>query len=484
MKLHPGLLVIPCVLLWQFQVGLSQPAQPAGAIASYNESQQALSARFYDPVIAREHLHLIGELIAKYRLIKDGRWPETFNHVQWTLMKQGNVVSRESFAEAGRKLFNPDVNYSQDVAYAKYGVAPYAIVSRRPNGSTYDTPHFISTRDVLSFTDLYYTPNYRVNTSLRFNPQGGYIVLWDDKSIDAVPYDQVFYTPYLGIANALTIVFPTQAGVSGSQTISYAELRSTLPKTQSILGKPILVNHDDPMPDNGGPEALVSLSRLLNTPNRYGINRQDLWKQFAPLQQEFTLLQIQEGATKIGLSTQLQNISLDELKAKSTPALLFLQDDGRIVTLTAIDDDHAVIIDRGFTRNIERSVLEKRYSGQALVPTKALTQNAAIVADDAVRELKLPSLDAEVPQQFVLRNRGTTPITLQLEYPLLGVTESKLSRDTLAPGETATLDLKVKWRSILQAPTQNVLVSLQTNDPVAPRLQLAILLVPPAKAAQ
>ena len=133
------------------------------------------------------------------------------------------------------------------------------------------------------------------------------------------------------------------------------------------------------------------------------------------------------------------------------------------------------------TQNVERNVLEKRYGGEALVPTKALTQNAAIVADDAVREVKLPSLNAEVPQQFVLRNTGTTPITLQLEYPLLGVTESKLSKDVIAPGETATLDLKVKWRSILKAPYQNVLVSLQTNDPIVPRLQLAILLTPPGQ---
>ena len=180
----------------------------------------------------------------------------------------------------------------------------------------------------------------------------------------------------------------------------------------------------------------------------------------------------------------MQKQILAQLQKSGTPALIFLKDDGRIVTLTALDDDRAVVIDRGLTRNVERNVLEKRYSGEALIPTKALTQNAAIVADDAVREVKLPSLDAEVPQQFVLRNTSTTPITLQLEYPLLGVTESKLSKGIIAPGETATLDLKVKWRSILKAPYQNVLVSIQTNDPIVPRLQLAILLTPPDGAGK
>ena len=153
--------------------------------------------------------------------------------------------------------------------------------------------------------------------------------------------------------------------------------------------------------------------------------------------------------------------------------------------MLAVNSKFAIILDRGRTFITEIAKLQERLGSpqfEALVPTKALTQNAAIVADDAVREVKLPSLDAEVPQQFVLRNMGTTPITLQLEYPLLGITESKLSKDIIAPGETATLDIKVKWRSILEAPYQNVLVSIQTNDPIVPRLQLAILLTPPATA--
>ena len=229
---------------------------------------------------------------------------------------------------------------------------------------------------------------------------------------------------------------------------------------------------------------MIRLSRRLAVSNANGIDREQLWQVFPPDKSEFNLLEVQNGASKLELQTQVEHRTLSQLQASGSPALLFLQDDGRIVTLTAIDDDRAVVIDRGHTRNVERSVLEKRYSGEALVPTKAVTQNAAIVTDDAVREVKLPSLEAEVPQQFVLRNTGTQPITLQLEYPLLGVTESKLSRDVIPPGEAATLDLKVKWRSILKAPYQNVLVSVATNDPIVPRLQLALLLTPPANAGK
>ncbi len=247
-----------------------------------------------------------------------------------------------------------------------------------------------------------------------------------------------------------------------------------------LIGKPEI--NTNVVDDNGGPESLVQLSRRVTYPTIYGIDREQLWKQFDPAQPEFTLSDIQAGATKLGLDTRVQKLTLAQLQASGMAAALFLKDDGRIVTLTALDANRAVVIDRGLTRNVERSVLEGRYSGEALVPTKAVAQSAGIVAEDAVRSIQLPSLDAEVPQLFTLRNTGKTPLTLQLEYPLLGVTDSKLSKDTLAPGETATLDLKVKWRSILKAPTQNVLVSLQTNDPIVPRLQLAILLNPPKVA--
>ncbi len=209
------------------------------------------------------------------------------------------------------------------------------------------------------------------------------------------------------------------------------------------------------------------------------LERPKVWSLFPLYKTEFTLKDVHLVASKADIALKLENFQLTDVDKAKSAAILFLKDDGRIVTLTAIDDDRAVVIDRGLTRNVERSVLEARYSGEALIPTKALTQNAGIVADDAVREVKLSSLEAAVPQSVTLHNTGKTPVTLQLEYPLLGVTEAKLSKDTLAPGETATLDLKIKWRSILKAPTQNVLVSLQTSDPIVPRLQLAWLLVPP-----
>ena len=164
-------------------------------------------------------------------------------------------------------------------------------------------------------------------------------------------------------------------------------------------------------------------------------------------------------------------------KKNGAPALLFLQDSGHIVTMTALDDDRAVIVDKGETQNIARTDLEKRYFGDALVPAQMLT--SSVVARDNVRLIELTARDAEVTQQVEIRNHGTQELSLQLEPLAPGITSAQLSASTLAPGEVATLDVKLKWRSVAQTRRQNVLFSVRTNDPVAPSLQIAFLLVAP-----
>lgn len=127
---------------------------------------------------------------------------------------------------------------------------------------------------------------------------------------------------------------------------------------------------------------------------------------------------------------------------------------------------------------VQPEILENCYSGKALLPVKADAFRAALIAEDAVREIALQNLQEEVAQQVTLRNTGDKPVQLQVEHTLLGATQAKLSKDILAPGENATLDLRLKWRTILRGKQQNVLVSLKTNDPIMPRLQLAFVLRP------
>jgi hypothetical protein len=370
-------------------------------------------------------------------------------------------------------------DFLEQMASKKQGsssfIVPYFIKTRRLSGVPYFTPKSKGSRDVILYTDKFFSANGKTA-----NPMGFYTVLWDDMSIDLIPYDCLFYS--IRLTEDPQTYFRSKGfmGEGGllDNTLSYEEFWVNAKYKYPPIGKKSDKVDNFPTTDNGI-DSLVILSRYLSNESRYGIDRDDLWSTFDSKKTEFSLNEVELGAKRLKIPVQVVKSSLSELDNKKTVASLFLKDDGRIVTLTALDDDRAVVVDRGLTRNVERSVLEKRYSGEALVPTKALTQKANIVADDAVRQVQLKTLEEEVLQSVTFRNTGKTAVKLELEYPLLGVTESKLSKDSLAPGETATLDLKIKWRSILKVPTQNVLVSLQTSDPIVPRLQLAFLLVPP-----
>ncbi len=419
-------------------------------------------------VDARRTMSNLFSYIQDFRSLNMGKYPHSLGDVivsAYAKKKRGKMIRGDLY----------DINVKFRPEKMPLGTLFYNVFDKRPDGSLISSPKIRGNKDVIASSDTYFFGDTQDATA----PRGGFVVLRDDGDIEFAPYDETFFQINGG---TYTRCFLMQPGVDPTSTLSYSEVFDHLSMGRADVGKPITSKATTPIEDNNGPEGLVHLSRRVLLPNIYGIDREQLWKQFDPSQPEFTLSDIQVGATKLGLDTQVQKLSLSQLQKISSPVLLFLKDDGRIVTLTALDNNRAVVIDRGLTHNVERSVLEARYSGEALVPTKALTQSAGIVADDAVRSVQLKSFDEEVPQTFTLRNTGKMPITLQLEYPMLGVTESKLSKDTLAPGETATLDLKVKWRSILKAPYQNILVSIQTNDPIVPRLQLAILLNPPQGA--
>lgn len=339
-------------------------------------------------------------------------------------------------------------------------------------------------KDYYAYSDLYLKEReIRDAEGKIYNPSGFYLTLQEDGKIAKIPFDLAgqgrgssvsALTPLVEAEpTATTIWFPNQASIP-FQSVSFEE------RWAYRTGyKRYLPQKKNGIFDNGGPESLLHLSRRLNFPSIYGIDRETLWQIFDPAQPEFTLQQVNAGAKKLGLDTQVEKINLSDLEKTASPALLFLKDDKRIVALTALDDDHAVVVDRGLTRIVKRGLLEERYSGEALTSPQS---KPSVIAENGVREITLNSYEDESSQQVTLRNVSTQTANLQLEYPLLGVTDASLSKETLAPNETAILNLKMKWRSIFSAPYQNVLVSLFTGEN-QPRVQLAFLLTPPAGLA-
>ncbi len=441
------------------------------------EKQSVAESATTVPQNAKRGFDAIHFLITTYRGEHNGQFPNGLQEVIDALLSSKRPAEDvKRIQDKFSLLVNPDAELSDDPITKHYAklVQSYTLLWARPDGGQFLAPRPENTMDVQAYTEIYL--RHQIG---KIKQQGvtceafmvGYYLLDTNGIVRFVPADETYLyrKPNTGLFRA----FLGQAGIpfeAMSQTESFLRVPN---KSERVFYKPE-ASKDEYISDNGGPESLVHLSRRLNFPNRYGLDREKLWQTFDPAQAEFNLNQIQAGAQKLGLPAEVKKVGLTELEG--TPALLFLKDDGRIVTLTALDDDRAVVIDRGVTRIVPREVLGKRYGGEALVPSQG---KISLVAQDAVRAVSLKSYEDEVQQSVTLHNTSAKPVTLQLDYPLLGVTEAKLSQQTLAPGETATLDLKMKWRTVLPTPTQNVLVSLSTGEG-QPRLQLAFLLVPPA----
>ena len=431
-------------------------------------------------------LKRIYSYILEYRRSNDGRYPKSMSEIV-ALIRKG-AKSKESAMTLLTELSNTEMqNGLSKQSQRERLVIPYVVTDVRPDGSPIGSAKTANTRDVLASTNIYVHDRLETSRGKDFVNAGGYyLVLWDDGNVEAVPFDQIIYvvdgersyTAYYG-----------QAGVPADRSLSYEQFW-THDSTQVLpIGKPIPEGMDGPIKDNGGPDSLMALSHLLSAPIvtspylQFGIGREKMWQVFDPTQPQFMLADVAEGSAKLGLLLQQKKLTLPELKKLNSPAILYLSDAARIVTLANIDDQQAIVLDQGRSRIVSREVLAKPYSGEALLPASATTASQVLI-DDPIRVLSLKSRDEDIKQQIKITNHGKKPLTLQIERPIPGVTQADLSSDTLAPGASATLSLSIKWRSVLKGDTQNVFVFLRTNDPVRPRIQLGFQLnAPKAEAA-
>ena len=432
------------------------------------------------------HLKQVYKYIQIYRARHEGNYQDKRGMVLHDMLNNPQPYGFQNNEEVVVALSNPDVQYD-DLSFMRINPqrrVASAILASRPNGAPIGSIKPQGTKDVLAYITTYYHKNPPRTGSEQdvANPIGFYLALYDDGTVAKIPYDEATSVYEIIDLNSnklrLSLAFPDQAGVPYN-TLSYEEDWKTYPISVALpISHRALLNGDKIIPDNGVFESLVQLSRLQSFPDRYGIDRQDLWQQFDPAQAEFTLAEAQAGAAKLKLPLQLRAISLDELQKLNAPAIILTNDDKRLVTISALDDSHAIVLDRGLTLIVPREALAKRYDGNALLPETA-KQAAQVLAEDSVRAIDLKSLNDEVTQQVKINNRGTAPLTLQIERPISGATSAELSSETVAPGQSATLIVKMKWRDVLKTPMQNVVVTLRTDDPVRPRLPIGFLLRAP-----
>jgi len=416
-----------------------------------------------------EGLKAIYDYVADYRLANGGIYPKNMDQLLDFMEKKW---SSDEYQQSVMKLENPDVMWADYNPTHRKNIIDYALKSTRINGSPVGSVKLAGTKDIIATTSLYVhsNPEAKLSDDDDFTvPNGHYLVLWDNGTIDKVPFDEILYAI---VGDRAYTAYYEQAGVPTDNLLTYEEYINAGASPKSLpIGKPIIRGKGQPVPDNGGPEGLITFSRLFNYPDVNGIDRAKMWKILDPAQEEFTLDQMQSAAAKLGLFLQKKTITLDELQKLHTPVMLYLSDAGRIVTMSTIDDNHAIIYDRGMTLNVSREELAKRYGGEALIAA-SINAPSSLQVDQPIRTLEFSSKDAEVVQNVKITNDGTKPISLLIERPLCGITDAKLSQDNIAPGASANLELHFKWRDILPGDHQSTFVTLKTDDPPQPRLQL------------
>jgi len=427
-------------------------------------------------------LDSIYKALTTYRVRHQGMYPQKMVQLGIDIGTNAKEYGFSDPLSVRNELSNPDAQYSDNPSYRESPevTIPYLLDGNRFDGAKVGSPKLIGTRDALAYAYLYrYEQERSKGSRQKFNPRGYYLVLWDDGGVEKVPFDNVLNV-YDG--QGFKYAFRGQAGVM-SNIVTYEESAWLTSKGKQVLiGKPLV--EGSLISDNGAPESLVALSRLMNFPDRNGIEREKLWQTFSPSQETFTLKQTLESTAKLGLPLQQKKLTLAQLQKLNTPAIV-QQNDKSIVTLAQAGIEYSIVQDQGMTRIVRSEQLAALLNGEVLIP-QTVTTALPLRADNPVRVVPMKTTNDSSVQTITLTNDGKTPINLEIERPIPGVTQAQLSSKTLAPGASATLTLTLKWREILPGNTQNVYVTLRTDNPQQPRLmmgfQLNLPAVPPVSA--
>ncbi len=148
-----------------------------------------------------------------------GSFPNSFGDMFTDLMKTPKSYGVTGLSDMDKAIANPDVKYSDDPQERTGRMIAFGSDTLRPDKTAKFSTKQPGTKDVLAYTSTYVHQNNRQFAGARstLNPVGFYQVLWDDGTVENVPYDKILYVP--DPANAgrnrkeYAMAFPGQAGV-------------------------------------------------------------------------------------------------------------------------------------------------------------------------------------------------------------------------------------------------------------------------------
>ena len=487
--------IVVCIWCSFFVVGCAATNNVKIGSATIQLTRDKVPGNYSNGITVAQTIY---RLLQIYRSKHTGAYPSSMFQVYDDIESDPQLYGFRNAKEAGAAVVNVDNRYADNPLMKRYPsrISSNIYLGNRADGRKIGEIKQAGTLDVLAYSSIYFHRNRwkTPNGKQLENPIGGYLVLWDDGKVEQIDYDQIIYTPSV---NGFTSAFHKQAGVP-FEAMTYDEYQTQLQHYERVvIGYPINSQAQQPNVDNGVYESLVSLSRLLNAPDE----REPIWNALGQTSNVFTLKQTREGAQKLGLHLVQKKLTLAQLQALHSPAVLQMRGDiiaqnplnprpnvapstsplpsNRIVTLAQADIEYSIVQDAGMTRIVKTADLAKLYSGEALLP-QAATAPSPLKIDNAVRVVAFKSKSDESVQTVKLINEGKAPLALEIERPIPGVAKAELSSKTLAPNESATLTLTIKWREVLPGDVQQVFVTLKTNDAIQPRAMMGFRLEVPA----
>ena len=422
-----------------------------------------------DPAKAIDQLKRLGEMIRVHRDSHAGELPGGMGALLQSVVEDPKSYGFATALDVNPALLSEDCRFQPALPET---CIPFLVFNRRRDGTPVGSPKPNGTRDLWAYTDLYRHVNTRFFAKgSTVNPVGFYLVLWDNGEVERVPYDDILYVPRRPDGTDWAVAFRGASGVP-SDCITFDEFQTKVARMAApFRGKPVPQGETVALPDNGGPEALVSLSRLLGAP----IEREKLWELLDPAKEVFSLKDIRETATQFRLSLREERIGLDELERRGRPAILRLGNPDRLIVLATLGTNRALIYDKGWLQFVPRSMVAERYVGQTLLPTPAEAA-ASLRVERPLREVELKSFQDTASETFTITNVGSKPLQLWTESPACGCTSVELSPADLPPNATSVLRATIRPRGAgtPRWATQLTTITIHTNDPAAPRMMVGV----------
>ena len=177
-----------------------------------------------------------------------------------------------------------------------------------------------------------------------------------------------------------------------------------------------------------------------------------------------------EAIKRSGVSVKQESLTLSDLTKRGGPAILHLSKPEQFVTMAAAGSQYVSFYNQGTVTVVNKNALSGRYNGESFVLASPDDSAPQLHFDDPVPVENVLSGGGEVARQVKMTNFGNKPISVAVDSTSCGCTVARLSSQLLAPGQTGTLEIKMKvgaWGRKTER------VTLRTSDPQWPRPVIA-----------